>query len=529
MAQFLRQTTSVIVHIGPFVAVGDGFTPQTGITLTAADEAEALKANTSATASISTLTWSAVTGADGWYALSLTTAETNTVGTLTVLVNDDSVCLPVFARFQVLEEAIYDSLFAASAAAFDANQDVTVGSFAAGAVTSAAFAASAINAAAIATSAITSAKFADGTITSAKFATSAITAGVVGTAVITSATIATSGIIAAHFNTDAIASAAVASTAVAKITAAVATSASIAALATSVAVGALPTSAAIADAVWDELQSQHVGAASFGEIATEIASILADTGTDGVIVGAVNAAGLADFFDTDSGTTYSAAAAGSVVKEIADNAGGASLTVSAIVDGMFTSNGPAYSAAAASSVVKAIAINAGNGALATSASIATLATSATAATLATSAAVGALPTSAAIADAVWDELQSQHVGAASFGEVATEIASILDDTGTAGVVLGTDAVTSAAVSSAAVAKVQAGLATSAATATSASIATLATSASIANVATSAQAGAIQTKTDSLTFTVANQVDANIESVNGTTVAGSGTSADPWGP
>lgn len=41
--------------------------------------------------------------------------------------------------------------------------------------------------------------------------------------------------------------------------------------------------------------------------------------------------------------------------------------------------------------------------------------------------------------------------------------------------------------------------------------------------------AIKVQTDKLTFTVANQVDANIESVNGTTVTGSGTEVDPWGP
>lgn len=38
-----------------------------------------------------------------------------------------------------------------------------------------------------------------------------------------------------------------------------------------------PTAASIADAVWDELQSAHVTVGSFGEIATEIASVLADT------------------------------------------------------------------------------------------------------------------------------------------------------------------------------------------------------------------------------------------------------------
>jgi hypothetical protein len=40
---------------------------------------------------------------------------------------------------------------------------------------------------------------------------------------------------------------------------------------------------------------------------------------------------------------------------------------------------------------------------------------------------------------------------------------------------------------------------------------------------------IKTKTDSLTFTVANQVDSNIQSVNDITVNGVGTSGNPWGP
>jgi hypothetical protein len=43
---------------------------------------------------------------------------------------------------------------------------------------------------------------------------------------------------------------------------------------------------------------------------------------------------LAAFFTSDSGETYASAVAGSVVKEIADNAGGASLTVQDIVDGI---------------------------------------------------------------------------------------------------------------------------------------------------------------------------------------------------
>jgi hypothetical protein len=132
MAQILRQSTQVIVVVGPFVDVGDGFTPETGITLGAADEAELLKGNTSSTTDISGATWAAITGCDGWYALTLSTSHTDTVGALTVMVNDDSVCLPVFARFQVIEEAAFDALYAASA---DPKADINVATIDANAIT----------------------------------------------------------------------------------------------------------------------------------------------------------------------------------------------------------------------------------------------------------------------------------------------------------------------------------------------------------------------------------------------------------
>jgi hypothetical protein len=44
-----------------------------------------------------------------------------------------------------------------------------------------------------------------------------------------------------------------------------------------------------------------------------------------------------------------------------------------------------------------------------------------------------------------------------------------------------------------------------------------------------EVAAIKAKTDSLTFTVAGQVDANIQYVNDTVVTGTGTDSDPWGP
>ena len=114
---FLRQSTSRIVRVGKFVDVTDGLTPETGITLGAADQAEALKAGGGASIDISAATFAAVTGADGYYDLTLTTGFTDTVGDLLIAISDDSVCLPVEATFQVIEENVYDAYYAASGAA----------------------------------------------------------------------------------------------------------------------------------------------------------------------------------------------------------------------------------------------------------------------------------------------------------------------------------------------------------------------------------------------------------------------------
>lgn len=53
------------------------------------------------------------------------------------------------------------------------------------------------------------------------------------------------------------------------------------------------------------------------------------------IPASLDATQFAKFFSVDSGTVYGSAVAGSVVKEIADNAGGSSLTVGAIADGVW--------------------------------------------------------------------------------------------------------------------------------------------------------------------------------------------------
>lgn len=115
MSQILRQSTAVVVRVGPAVDRIDGNTPETTLTLAAADQAELLKAAGVATVDISGNTFTAVTGADGWFDLTLTASNTDTVGDLSIVIQDQDLCLPVFARFQVVEETIYDNVYAPAA------------------------------------------------------------------------------------------------------------------------------------------------------------------------------------------------------------------------------------------------------------------------------------------------------------------------------------------------------------------------------------------------------------------------------
>lgn len=109
---FLRQSTQRVIRVGPFVDSADGVTPETSVTLAAADQAEALKAAGAATVDISGATFAAISGADGWYNLTLTTSHTDTVGELTIVIQDASVCLPVFVLCTVVEESVYDAMYA---------------------------------------------------------------------------------------------------------------------------------------------------------------------------------------------------------------------------------------------------------------------------------------------------------------------------------------------------------------------------------------------------------------------------------
>lgn len=175
---YLRQSTAQTIRFGPCLDITDGVTEETALTLAQADMR--LSKDGAAFAQKSAA-GNATHDSDGWYSTSLSTTDTNTVGELILNVHQPANMLPVWMRFYVVEEAVYDAFFAASSAGIPS--------------------------------------------------------------------IPANWITAAGINADAITAAKVAA----------------------------DVHAEAADAVWDELQSAHVTAGSFGEVATEVASILVDT------------------------------------------------------------------------------------------------------------------------------------------------------------------------------------------------------------------------------------------------------------
>ena len=112
--QYLKADTETIIAIGPFVDVGDGFTPQIDIDISETNEAELIKHGTGTVTNIAANTWAAVTDCRGWYKLTLSAGNLDTEGQIDIVIQDDSDCLPVHKQFQVVNTNVYDSLFAAA-------------------------------------------------------------------------------------------------------------------------------------------------------------------------------------------------------------------------------------------------------------------------------------------------------------------------------------------------------------------------------------------------------------------------------
>ena len=143
MDGFLKQSTAAQVRwIGPFVDDTDFKTAETGLTVANTD----IKVSKNGGASASKNSGGGTHDVNGYYAVTWDATDTATVGQLSYSVKVAGA-LQVFGAYTVLEEVIYDALFAASATGA-----LPVSS---GGIAAAAFAAGAIDAAALAADAST--------------------------------------------------------------------------------------------------------------------------------------------------------------------------------------------------------------------------------------------------------------------------------------------------------------------------------------------------------------------------------------
>ncbi len=119
---FLRQATASQTRSTPiFVDSTDFKTVKTGLTIANTD----VKISANGGAQASKNSGGGTHLGNGSYALTFDATDTATVGDFEVTINV-SGALPVFFRFTVVEEAVYDMLFGASAIGYIANQPVDV-------------------------------------------------------------------------------------------------------------------------------------------------------------------------------------------------------------------------------------------------------------------------------------------------------------------------------------------------------------------------------------------------------------------
>jgi hypothetical protein len=183
----------------------------------------------------------------GFYSLALTATDTDTVGSAQVTIDDTVNCCPM-ATVTVIEEAVYDAYFAASALGYVANAPVNVAQLSgdsAAADNAEAFfdgtgyagtnnviptvtAVTTVNG--LAANTITATSIASDALTAAKFAADCITAAKIADGAIDAATFAAGAITAAAIAADAIDADALAANAVTEIQSGLATAAGITAL-----------------------------------------------------------------------------------------------------------------------------------------------------------------------------------------------------------------------------------------------------------------------------------------------------------
>ena len=118
MTQWLRESTAATLVLGPMVDQTDGFTAETGLTITQADVR--LSKGGGDFAQVST-TATLVHDEFGWYPCGLATTDTNTLGRLTVAVHE-SGARPVVRECMIVPANVWDSLFSTDKLEVDVTQ-----------------------------------------------------------------------------------------------------------------------------------------------------------------------------------------------------------------------------------------------------------------------------------------------------------------------------------------------------------------------------------------------------------------------
>ena len=108
---FIKQSTAYTFRFGPFVDDTDGKTAETGLTI---EDSHVRVSKAGGNFVDKNESSNSAHDEAGFYVVVLDTTDTATVGELQIAAHI-SGALPVFKTFQVVEEAIYDALFAASA------------------------------------------------------------------------------------------------------------------------------------------------------------------------------------------------------------------------------------------------------------------------------------------------------------------------------------------------------------------------------------------------------------------------------
>ena len=108
---FLKQSTAYTFRFGPFLDDSDGKTAETGLTI---EDSHIRVSKNGGNFIDKAETSNSAHDEAGFYVVVLNATDTNTVGELQIACHM-SGALPVFKTFYVLEEAIYDAMFAASA------------------------------------------------------------------------------------------------------------------------------------------------------------------------------------------------------------------------------------------------------------------------------------------------------------------------------------------------------------------------------------------------------------------------------